>query len=142
MALLFCKSSFYRIAIVLWLFVSLAAPMLHAPRISFATAATSPPPAATPTVGGKAPQAVPGGQSNEESSQSPLSGKQKRGIMKANFEKMKRDAGQLADLAKALQEELNKSNENILSLDVIEKADKIEKLAKKIKGTAQEGFRE
>ena len=57
--------------------------------------------------------------------------------MKANFEKMKRDAGQLADLAKALQEELNKSNENILSLDIIEKADKIEKLAKRIKGSAQ-----
>ena len=59
--------------------------------------------------------------------------------MKANFEKMKRDAGELTDLAKALQEELNKSNENILSLDIVDKADKIEKLARKIKGTAR-GF--
>jgi len=50
---------------------------------------------------------------------------------------MKRDAGELADLAKALQEELNKSNENILSLDIVDKADKIEKLAKRIKGTAR-----
>jgi hypothetical protein len=59
--------------------------------------------------------------------------------MKANFEKMKRDAGELADLAKALQQELNKSNENILSVDIFEKADKIEKLARKIKGAAR-GF--
>ena len=57
--------------------------------------------------------------------------------MKANFEKMKRDAGELADLAKALQQELNKSNENILSLGIVEKADKIEKLARKIKGAAR-----
>jgi hypothetical protein len=73
-------------------------------------------------------------QADEDSTPS---GKQKRNIMKANFEDMKREATQLADLAKALQEELNKSNENILSLDVIEKADKIEKLARKIKGTAR-----
>jgi len=62
--------------------------------------------------------------------------------MKANFENMKRDAGELADLAKALEEEINKSNENILSLDIIEKADKIEKLAKRIKGNAHVGFRQ
>jgi hypothetical protein len=81
----------------------------------------------------------PGAQPNREPPQSPLSGKQKRDLLKTNFEKMKRDAGELADLAKALQEELNKSNENILSLDIVEKADKIEKLARKIKGTAR-GF--
>ena len=52
---------------------------------------------------------------------------------------MKRDANELADLAKALQEELNKSNENILSWDIIDKADRIGKLAKKIKGSAR-GF--
>jgi hypothetical protein len=52
---------------------------------------------------------------------------------------MKRDAGELADLAKALQDQLNKSNENILSLDIVDKADKIERLAKRIKTTAR-GF--
>ena len=139
MALLFRRSSFYRTAILLWLFVSLAGQMLRVARIISATAATLPPEAATPAVGAAASQVVPGAQANEEPSQSPLSGKQKRGLMKANFEKMKRDAGELADLAKALQEELNKSNENILSLDIVEKADKIEKLAKRIKGNAR-GF--
>ena len=68
-----------------------------------------------------------------------LSGKQKHKLLKSNFEAMKREAGELAGLAKALQEELNKSNENVLSLDIVDKADKIEKLARKIKGTAR-GF--
>jgi cellobiose phosphorylase len=58
-------------------------------------------------------------------------------LLKDNFEKMKRDADELADLAKSLQEDLNKSNENVFSLGVVDKADKIEKLAKKIKGTAR-----
>jgi hypothetical protein len=76
-------------------------------------------------------------QSNEESSQSSPAGKRDRAILKANLEKMKRDAGELTDLAKALQEELNKSNENLLPLGVVEKAGKIEKLAKRIKRTAR-----
>jgi hypothetical protein len=76
-------------------------------------------------------------QSNEQSSQSSPAGKRNPAILKANLEKMKRDAGELADLAKALQEELNKSNENLLPLGVVGKAAKIEKLAKKIKETAR-----
>jgi hypothetical protein len=66
-----------------------------------------------------------------------LSQKQKKDLLKDNFTKMKRDADELADLAKSLQEDLNKSNENVFSLGVVDKADKIEKLAKKIKGTAR-----
>ena len=68
-----------------------------------------------------------------------LSPKQKRDIMKANFEKMQRDADELAALAKSLQEDLSKANQNVLSLGVVEKAEKIEKLAKKIKSEAK-GF--
>jgi hypothetical protein len=67
----------------------------------------------------------------------PLSKRQKKDLLKDNFEKMKRDADELADLAKSLQDDLNKSNENVLSLRVVDKADKIEKLAKKIKGVAR-----
>ncbi len=52
---------------------------------------------------------------------------------------MKRDAKELADLAKDLQDQLDKSNENVLSLGIVDKADKIEKLARKIKSTAR-GF--
>jgi len=140
MAIRFCKSSFYRTAILLWLFVSFAAQMPGAPRTISATSPTSPPQAATPPHSdGGASESVRQAQSNVEPPQAPLSGKQERDLLKANFEKMKHDAGELADLAKALQQELNKSNENILSVDVIDKADKIEKLARKIKGTAR-GF--
>jgi len=84
-------------------------------------------------------RATSGAQSNEEPPQSSPSGKKQRVILKANLEKMRSDAGELADLAKALQEELNKSNQNLLPLGVVEKAGKIEKLAKRIKGTAR-GF--
>jgi hypothetical protein len=52
---------------------------------------------------------------------------------------MKRDIEELAALAQALQEELNKSNENLLSLTIVDKAERIEKLAKRIKSTAK-GF--
>ena len=67
-----------------------------------------------------------------------LTPKQQRAILKSNFEKMKQEADELADLAKSLQQDLKGSNQNVLSLKVVEKADKIEKLAKKIKGLAVE----
>jgi hypothetical protein len=76
--------------------------------------------------------------SPSETNPAPLTPKQQRAILKANYAKMKQDADELAALAKSLQQDLDKSNENVLSLDVVEKADKIEKLAKKIKGTALE----
>lgn len=66
----------------------------------------------------------------------PLTAKQKQALLKNNFEKMKREADELAALAKSLQEDLDKSNEHVLSLRVVDKAEQIEKLAKKLKSTA------
>jgi hypothetical protein len=63
--------------------------------------------------------------------------KQRRDMQKMRFEKMKKDAGELASLADSLQEEVDKSSENILSLAIVEKAEKIEKLAKRIKKAAK-----
>ena len=63
----------------------------------------------------------------------PVSPKQKKSIMHANFEKSKSDATELAALAKGLREELDKPNANVLSLEVINRAEKIERLAKKIR---------
>lgn len=68
---------------------------------------------------------------------SPLTPKQQRDMMKSNFEKMKRDADELASLAKSLQQDLDKSNQNVLSLKVLDRAEKIEKLARKIKTEAK-----
>jgi hypothetical protein len=66
-----------------------------------------------------------------------LSPKQKRDLLKSNFEKMKRDADELAGLAQSLQDDVNKSSEHVLSLQIMEKAEKIEKLARRIKITAR-----
>lgn len=46
---------------------------------------------------------------------------------------LKRDADRLLKLSTELKEYVDKSNENILSLDVIKKADEIEKLAHSVK---------
>jgi hypothetical protein len=65
--------------------------------------------------------------------------KRERELLKQKFEKMKENADELAELAQSLQEDLNASNENVLSVGVVQKAQKIEKLAKKIKSAAR-GF--
>ena len=48
-------------------------------------------------------------------------------------EDIKRDTEKLLELATELKQYVDKTNENIISLDVIKKADQIEKLAKSVK---------
>jgi len=139
MAVLLTKSRFCRTSILLLLSLTFVGQILDPPSIISASALAWPPGAAPPAADQKAAQMQVPTLPNEEPQRMPLSEKQRRDLMKANFEKMKHDAKELNDLAKALQDELAKSNENILSLDVVDKADKIEKLARKIKGTAR-GF--
>ena len=55
---------------------------------------------------------------------------------KANLERqlhLKTDTDKLFKLATELKDQVDKSNRNILSLDVIKKADEIEKLAHSVK---------
>ena len=55
---------------------------------------------------------------------------------KANLERqqdIKKDTEKLLELATELKQSVDKSNENTLSLDVIKKAEQIEKLAKTVK---------
>lgn len=57
-------------------------------------------------------------------------------IKKFNLQRqqeIKKDAEKLLELATELKQSVDKSNENTLSLDVIKKADQIEKLAKTVK---------
>jgi len=111
----------------------LGTPARRAPELPNAPSA----PAADTSLPAPAPQ-LRESQPAEETALSPaLTRKQKKELLKQNFEKMKRDADELATLAKALQEELAKSNENVLSFQVVTKAEKIEKLAKRIKSTAR-----
>jgi hypothetical protein len=63
--------------------------------------------------------------------------KQRKDLLKSNFEKMKRDADELLELAQSLQDELAKSNENVFSLRIMDRAEKIERLAKSIRNTAK-----
>lgn len=61
---------------------------------------------------------------------------QKRMEKQANQQRqteLKRDTDKLFKLSTELKEYVDKSNENILSLDVIKKADEIEKLAHSVK---------
>jgi hypothetical protein len=55
---------------------------------------------------------------------------------KSNIEKTQDDAAALSALADKLRDELNKMNANVFSLDVIQKTEEVEKLARKIKGEA------
>jgi hypothetical protein len=52
---------------------------------------------------------------------------------------LKRDTERLLKLSTELKDYVDKSNENILSLDVIKKADEIEKLAHSVK-TRMRGY--
>ena len=47
---------------------------------------------------------------------------------------LKRDTDKLLKLATELKQYVDKSNENVLSLDVLKKAEAIEKLARSVKG--------
>lgn len=65
--------------------------------------------------------------------------KQQKELRKYRFDQLKEHAAELAKLANSLHEDLEKSNQNILSLQVVDKASKIEKLAKKIQDEAKSG---
>jgi hypothetical protein len=123
--------------------------LLLATAWSFAASAALAGPAGAPGVGSPGlgtPQTPSGGGSPppqnlpmiiDKGLPTPLTPKQRRDLMKDRFENMKKHADELADLAKSLQEDLSKSNENVLSLKLVEKAEKIEKLARKIKDEAR-----
>ncbi len=57
---------------------------------------------------------------------------------KSNIEKTRTDAAELSALADQLRDELKNTNVNVFPLDVLDKTQKLEKLAKKIKGEAYE----
>ena len=62
---------------------------------------------------------------------------------KANLERqadLKRDTEKLLKLANELKESVDKSNEGTLSVDVVKKAEEIEKLAHSVKGKMKGSF--
>ncbi len=109
---------------------------------SLIVAISPPPPLAAPAQlppttavnGNQLPPPVPDGEDNGPSP------KQKKDLLKYRFENLKKDADRLSKLAESLQKEIDQSNPNVLSLDVVRKAGQIEKLAKKIKDSATAGY--
>jgi hypothetical protein len=58
---------------------------------------------------------------------------------KKRQEEIKQDTVKLFQLATELKDAVDKTDENMLSLDVVKKADEVEKLAKKVKEKMKEG---
>ena len=58
---------------------------------------------------------------------------QEKRMNKARQEMLKKDTDQLLKLATELKQYVDKTNENMLSLEVLHKAEEIEKLAKTVK---------
>jgi hypothetical protein len=77
------------------------------------------------------------GNPRQRDAESPWTLQQKRDIAKKQNElrqqEIKKDTDQLLELATELKQYVDKTNENIISLDVIKKAEQIEKLAKSVK---------
>ncbi len=63
--------------------------------------------------------------------------KQKKELVKLKFESMKHAADELVTLSKSLQQEIQNSNQNVMSLKIVQDAEQIEKLARKIRNTAK-----
>jgi len=85
---------------------------------------------------GPPPSGNPATQQHENAADA-LNAEQKREIVKKQSEQrqqeIKKDTEKLLQLATELKEYVDKSNENIMSMDVVKKAEQIEKLAKSVK---------
>ena len=60
--------------------------------------------------------------------------KMEKARSKERYDDLKRDSEKLLELATELKQQVDKSGENILSMDVVKKCDEIEKLAKSVRG--------
>lgn len=67
----------------------------------------------------------------------PVAARQEMVMRKLRMEDMRKQASELAELAKSLQEDIEKSQQNVLPAGIPEKTKKIEKLAGKIRSEAR-----
>lgn len=63
--------------------------------------------------------------------------RQQRELRKLRFQQMKQRVDQLTKLAASLQKDIEGTNQNVLSVSVVEKTKEIEKLAKRIRNDAR-----
>ena len=89
------------------------------------------------SMGTQTPDASVSGTRQQQDREDPFTLQQKKEIAKKQNElrqqEIKKDTDKLLDLATELKQYVDKTNENIISLDVIKKAGQIEKLAHNVK---------
>jgi len=83
------------------------------------------------------PDASMSGSRQQQDRDNPLTAQQRKAMVKKQNEmrqqEIKKDTDKLLELANELKQYVDKTNENIISLDVIKKAEQIEKLAHAVK---------
>ncbi|HXE91127.1 MAG TPA: hypothetical protein VNK82_09210 [Terriglobales bacterium] len=79
------------------------------------------------------PQFPPGRRREKDPQQIEMERRQAKALNKQRHEELKSDTEKLLGLAEQLKEYVDKTDENMLSLDVIKKAEEIEKLAKRVR---------
>lgn len=89
--------------------------------------------AATP-----APAATPQVETRQDPAQKEMQDRMSRAANKKRQQDIRDDTDKLFQLATELKAAVDKTNENLLSLDVIHKAEEVEKLAKKVKEKMKE----
>jgi hypothetical protein len=78
------------------------------------------------------PAQVPQAQPRSEQ-EAKLQREQAKKLNKQRHDDLKRDTDRLLELATQLKQYVDKSNENILSVEVVKKADEIDKLARSVR---------
>lgn len=74
-----------------------------------------------------------GGRRNQSAEEAQVEREQARARNKERQEKLKADTDKLLQLATELKQYVDKTNENILSVEVVKKTEEIEKLAKSVR---------
>jgi hypothetical protein len=80
-----------------------------------------------------APASAPQFERRQDPSQKEMQDRMMREANKKRQQDIRDDTDKLFQLATELKAAVDKTNENLLSLDVVRKADEVEKLAKKVK---------
>ena len=84
------------------------------------------------------PVAAPQYETTQDPTQKEMQERMMRAANKKRQEEIREDTDKLFQLATDLKAAVDKTNENLLSLDVVRKADEVEKLAKKVKEKMKE----
>ena len=79
------------------------------------------------------PAAAPQFETRQDPAQKEMQDRMFREANKKRQQDIKKDTDKLFQLAAELKAAVDKTNENLLSIDVVRKADEVEKLAKKVK---------